>query len=382
MEIVSKKDIVAHLEANNRMPPEAAEKTIDLFLEFVRREVLMGKQIVLPHFATLMIVEKKAQIVKDPETGHQYISPAENVISFHPDDEFKEKITKAKLSSIILAVPQNDPFARVVEFHFSRVGWRVHIVNSAEQCLEYFKTGGAYLVIVDYGLDGANTLIEHIKANRETSLVPLIVLYPSGFDPDKADIFQVMGDEHLVEPFEVYTLLRLAESELARSSEEEVIFDQQVSFQFSSREDHVERGIELAKKLCEGSGLDDEGLVAMHAAMREAIGNAAQHGNKFHTERMIRVLFLLDRTKVTVVVTDDGPGFDHRRFVNRQKSAVDAARDRIDEGRLGGLGIMLMQKCADEVEYNDAGNRITLTKYLPGRSRLELQAPVFEHESI
>ena len=35
----------------------------------------------LKDFATLKIVEKKAHIVKDPETGHQYISPAEHVLS-------------------------------------------------------------------------------------------------------------------------------------------------------------------------------------------------------------------------------------------------------------------------------------------------------------
>jgi len=33
---------------------------------------------------------------------------------------------------------------------------------------------------------------------------------------------------------------------------------------------------------------------------------------------------------------------------------------------LGGLGIMLMLKCVDKLEYNDKGNVITLTKFLNG----------------
>ncbi len=367
MEVVSKKALLDELEARTSLSRQVSDQALDHLFDFIRREILHGKQIVIPNFASIKIVERKAHIVKDPETGHQFISPAENVISFDPDPAFGERIGTAKLSSIILAVPQNDPFARVVEFHFSRVGWRVHIVSSVEECFEYFGEGGAYLVIVDYGLTGAPQLIEQVKLKRETSLVPLIVLYPSGFNPEKADVFQVLGDEHLVEPFEVYTLLRLAESELARSSEEEVIFDQQVSFQFSTRDEYVERGIELTKGLCEHSGLEEQDLVAMHAAIREAIGNAAQHGNKYIQEKMVQVLYLLDRDKITLVVTDDGPGFDHKKYLERgkEKTAASAARERIDEGRLGGLGIILMQKCADVVTYNETGNVITLTKYLP-----------------
>ena len=52
--------------------------------------------------------------------------------SFVPIDSLQRAIESAKLSAILLAVPENDPFARVIEFHFSRVGWKVYIVNSME----------------------------------------------------------------------------------------------------------------------------------------------------------------------------------------------------------------------------------------------------------
>ena len=41
-----------------------------------------------------------------------------------------------------------------------------------------------------------------------------------------------------------------------------------------------------------------------------------------------------------------------------------AARERHEQGRPGGLGIMLMLRCVDRIEYNDIGNQITLTKML------------------
>ncbi|RME02657.1 MAG: hypothetical protein D6805_09195 [Planctomycetota bacterium] len=367
MEALAKKDLADELALCLDITQEDSSRYLDTFISLIKDKLLQGKAIQLKDFATIKVVEEKARIVKDPKTGHQYITPARNVVVFTPSETFKERIEKTKLSSIILAVPQSDPFARVIEFHFSRVGWKVHIVNDAQSCLDMLKESGAYLCIVDSTLKDSERIIEEIKTNRATSLTPLIVLYPKGVDPDRTDGFRVCGDEHLVEPFEVYTLLTLAESELARSSEEEVIFEQQVHFQFATNETNLERANELAGRLFKESGLDEEGQVALGAAFREAIGNAAQHGNKYDPKKQIKVLYLLDHEKITIVVTDEGAGFDHEVYTLRgqTKDAVGAARERHEQGRLGGLGIMLMMKCTDKMEYNDVGNMIMLTKYLP-----------------
>ena len=366
MEAVAKKELVTELASKTGVPSGQAEKVVDGLIESIKANLLKGSQVVLKDFAAIKIVEKKAHIVKDPETGHQYISPAENSVQFVPIDGFQKQIEGAKLSSIVLAVPSNDPFARVVEFHFSRVGWKVHLVNSREECAKMLKNAGAYLTIVDHGLPESAKLIEDIKSQKATSMVPLITLYPSDKDPQSSKDFLVLGDEHLVEPFEVYTLLMLAESELARSSEEEVIFDQQVNFQFGTGDANLERANEIGGRLFKASGLDEEGQVALAAAFREAVGNAAQHGNKDNADKLIKVLYLLDKEKITVVVQDEGAGFDHEKFVLRGqvKDAQSAARERHDQGRVGGLGIMLMLKCTDKLEYNDVGNMITLTKNL------------------
>jgi serine/threonine-protein kinase RsbW len=369
MEAIAKKDILSDLQMKHGLSREEADRALDGVMEVIKGQLLEGNQIVIKDFACMKIVEKKAHIVKDPDTGHQYISPAENVVSFVPIDSFQKKIESAKLSSIILAVPSNDPFSRVIEFHFSRVGWKVHIVNAVDDCTRMLQESGAYLTIVDNSLRESQRLIEEIKGKKQTSLIPLIALYPKDKDPERSTDFMILPDEHLVEPFEVYTLLMLAESELARSSEEEVIFDQQVNFQFGTAEGNIEKANELGNRLFRESGLDEEGQVALSAAFREAMGNAAQHGNKDNPNKLIKVLYLLDKEKITMVVSDEGVGFDWERYVLRgaTKDAVSAARERHDQGKVGGLGIMLMLKCTDKLEYNDIGNMITLTKYLKQR---------------
>ncbi len=363
----TKKDLIAAgLEERHGYTPEEAERAVAAVFDVIKEELLKGNLVVVKDFASMKIVEKKAHIVKDPETGHQFIRPAENVVSFVPIDSFQKKIESAKLSSIVVAVPENDPFARVIEFHFSRVGWRVTIASSEQECLSLLREGGAHLVIVDHALEGARRVIEELKARKQTSLIPVIGLYPKDQDPDRSTDFQVVADEHLVEPFEVYTLLMLAESELARASEEEVIFEQVLNFQFGTTEANLERANDFATRLFGEAGLEEEQKIALAAAFREAVGNAAQHGNRDNASKLIRVSYLLDREKITITVTDEGPGFDHERYTLRgqTKDAVSAARERHDQGRQGGLGIMLMLRCADKLEYNDIGNAVTLTKYL------------------
>jgi anti-sigma regulatory factor (Ser/Thr protein kinase)/nucleoid DNA-binding protein len=364
MDVLGKDDLVAGLIKNGKLSKEAADQALTSAIRALRQGLIEGKRVVLPEFATLQIAEQRARIVRDPKTGHQYISPATKFVSIIPDSSFQEQIDQTKLAAILLAVPLNDSFAKVIDFHFSRVGWKVLVVDSVQKCRKILEDGAAYLCIVDYAMPGAQELVRLVKAERKTSLMPIIVLFPKGRDPERADEFRVCGDEHLVEPFEVYTLLMLAESELARSSEEEVIFDQQVCLQFPTTEENLTAAGQFAADLFSSSGLDDEKQVALNAAFREAILNAAQHGNRYNKRTQIKVLYLLDKQKVTIVVTDEGQGFNHNMYMQRSESgdAVSAARERYEQGRLGGLGIMLMLRCTDHLEYNEKGNQITLTK--------------------
>ena len=66
-------------------------------------------------------------------------------------------------------------------------------------------------------------------------------------------------------------------------------------------------------------------------------------------------------------MSDEGEGFDTEVYLSRGVSGnpVDAARERnADSGGHGGLGIMLMLRCVDKLEYNYAGNKISLTRFI------------------
>jgi serine/threonine-protein kinase RsbW len=151
---------------------------------------------------------------------------------------------------------------------------------------------------------------------------------------------------------------------LAQATEEAAVFERQVHFRCPSREEEILKAFDLSDSFFKDSGFRGDALVGLTTAFREAVRNAEIHGSREEPERAIDVEILLDKEKLTVTVEDEGPGFDHAAYrESLGESAASVARRRHGSGGAGGLGIYLMERCADRLEYNDRGNRVTLTKY-------------------
>ena len=105
----------------------------------------------------------------------------------------------------------------------------------------------------------------------------------------------------------------------------------------------------------------------MYAAVKEGIDNAAVHGSRRDEKKKIDVNFLVDQSKVTVIVEDQGEGFDYEYYLLQidSEEAFEKAKTRImRDGRQGGLGILLMHRCTDRIEYSGSGNILRLEKNL------------------
>jgi serine/threonine-protein kinase RsbW len=287
-------------------------------------------------------------------------------LAFTPHDDFRKKVEQYKESAILLVVPERDFFVKTLEYYFQNAGWDIEAITSVADAIKRIESGKAYLVILDASFPDWQKFCYVLKSRRTTANVPLIALYPSEQTWKVFKEVSIVGDENLPQPFEFRQLLDFADSEIIRAAEEELIFLQQLNIHLPTDEQSIEKVIELVHKLLEGSGITEEGQVSLSAAFREAVVNAAQHGNKYKREKKIEVQYLLDAEKITMVVHDQGTGFNHEQYVKSgsSKDAISAARERHAQGRMGGLGIMLMLRCCDRLEYNQQGNQITLTKYL------------------
>ncbi len=114
-------------------------------------------------------------------------------------------------------------------------------------------------------------------------------------------------------------------------------------------------------------------------ALQEALTNALYHGNLEvssdlrqdderlffelaeerrlldpYRSRRIDVRSTLDRSELSFVIRDDGPGFD--------VAASNRPIDPEDLMRIGGRGLLLIRAFMDEVSHNASGNEITMKK--------------------
>jgi serine/threonine-protein kinase RsbW len=380
---LSKANLLGDLSAKMGETNENRMQTgLSSLIEAAKNEILSGNSVVMDDIGTLEVRFQKPEIEKQAK-GHRLIRPAmsqlafnctkpiatpmgEGRIVFTPADDFRKKVEQFKQSGILLVVPERDFFVKTLEYYFENAGWDIEAITSIPDAVKRVESGKAYLVILDASFPDHQKFCFSLKSRRATSNTPLLMLYPSEQAWKVFKEVSIVGDENLPQPFEFRQLLDYADAEIIRAAEEELIFLQQIYVHLPTDEQSIEKVIDTVHKLLEHSGIGEEGQVSLSAAFREAVVNAAQHGNKYKREKKIEVQYLLDAEKITMVVKDQGAGFNHEMYVKSgsSKDAISAARERHQQGRMGGLGIMLMLRCCDRLEYNQQGNQITLTKYL------------------
>jgi serine/threonine-protein kinase RsbW len=113
----------------------------------------------------------------------------------------------------------------------------------------------------------------------------------------------------------------------------------------------------------EAAGWVGMDIFRIQMAIEEAVVNAIEHGNQREPNKLVRIVFHVTPEKATMVVTDEGPGFDHRNL------ADPTSEELLDKPR--GRGVMLMRELMTETVFNEVGNQISMTKIrsveLPGK---------------
>jgi len=94
---------------------------------------------------------------------------------------------------------------------------------------------------------------------------------------------------------------------------------------------------------------------AIRTGFEEAAANAITHGNRSDPAKHVRIELSIGDARVEMTIEDEGPGFDYGHVKD----------PTADENllRAGGRGVMMIRAFMDEVDYNEAGNRVRLVKY-------------------
>ena len=94
--------------------------------------------------------------------------------------------------------------------------------------------------------------------------------------------------------------------------------------------------------------------------LKEALTNAIEHGNKFDESKQVHVHVKPALSSITIVIRDEGEGFDISKTFSQQKK--DLYRER-------GRGLIIIYEYADKVEFNKSGNEIRIIFYRSDKAK-------------
>ncbi len=276
----------------------------------------------------------------------------------------QKPLAKGK-SSVLVLVPKEGDFTEVVKLRLAKARASFHLFHSAEEALKAYARVAPTVVIVDDRLDPKGVFLARIKLDKGKSLTSVIKLYPKGGDVHRQSGFRIWENDYLTDPFELLELFSLAETELRRVPEDREHAVQEVRFAFRFNQNRLEKAHDLTFKLLSQSGMSVESLDLLFKAFKEALDNALRHGNKYDPEKQIEIIYLLEKDRVRIQIADEGEGFDYEFYLGwslMSHALQDAKRKIVKEGKKGGLGILLMRRCTDKIEYRGIGNIICLEK--------------------
>ena len=104
----------------------------------------------------------------------------------------------------------------------------------------------------------------------------------------------------------------------------------------------------------ENYNIGDKAAFEIKLCVEEAVRNAIVHGNKSDSKRLVRIIYWVEEGALNIEIEDEGSGFDHR-------SVKDPTKEE-NLLRNSGRGVYLIKKLMDKVEYNEKGNKISMSK--------------------
>lgn len=118
----------------------------------------------------------------------------------------------------------------------------------------------------------------------------------------------------------------------------------------------------LTCTLAESMGFDSDASEKTALAVEEALTNVMEHAYHGEESHKMQVIYELERKKFTVRILHNGDQVDPGKLTN-----VEELSDFHLQKKKGGLGILIMKRCMDEVSYkfDPPMNECCMIKYLP-----------------
>jgi serine/threonine-protein kinase RsbW len=133
-----------------------------------------------------------------------------------------------------------------------------------------------------------------------------------------------------------------------------------VSYTLDSTLETVDNAEQTASRIAAETGFDDDQVMQISMAVREAAVNAVLHGNAYDPEKKVKLDFERTSKELVITIRDQGKGLDPAKIPDPL-----APENLL---KTSGRGIFLIRSFMDEVQINPSqtGTEIKLVKHVHG----------------
>jgi CheY-like chemotaxis protein len=260
--------------------------------------------------------------------------------------------------------------------HLRRRGFEPTVMTEGKPAIPWIREHQPDFILLDLQLPDIDgfSVCEDLKLDRETNLVPVIMVTIMDQREDKLHGLRVGANRYVTKPFTFEQLDKAIDDVFVwreelqrRGTAGEVNFQLQSDFQF------LEELNQLLSALFLYSGLSQTHAKQLAMAVRELGTNAIEWGHQKQVDRIVSVTYRIDAEKITIVIRDTGPGFNPANLPHAAQPDDPVAHMMVRETlglREGGFGILMARGLVDDLQYNETGNEVRLIKYFPPRDRV------------
>jgi anti-sigma regulatory factor (Ser/Thr protein kinase) len=128
--------------------------------------------------------------------------------------------------------------------------------------------------------------------------------------------------------------------------------------------DEIPPATELAAQWLVSRGVTRDETHFARLVIDEVVSNCVKYGYDDSAEHLIEIEILIAGERMTIAITDDGHFFDPRDHPEPDTSLP------VEQRPIGGLGIHLLRKMADHIEYDRIfeRNRLSIHKSITSPS--------------
>jgi serine/threonine-protein kinase RsbW len=136
--------------------------------------------------------------------------------------------------------------------------------------------------------------------------------------------------------------------------------EQRVSYTLDSTLETVDNAEQAATRIAADNGFDEDEIMQISMAVREAAVNAVLHGNAYDPNKKVKLDFERTSHDLVITIRDQGPGLDPAKIPDPL-----APENLL---KTSGRGIFLIRSFMDEVQIlpSTSGTEIKLVKHVHG----------------